>query len=88
MPSNSRASLLHSVECVVIDFLRNSKLFVQFINMMINDSHFLVDEVFMKLPEIREIETARENVALWMSLDEVTVAVFVLHLSDFTKLRL
>jgi len=50
----------------------SSNLFVKFINMMLNDSHYLLDEVLTKLPEIKEIEQAMENREQWSQLDETT----------------
>ncbi len=50
----------------------SSNLFVRFINMMLNDSHYLLDEVLTKLPEIKEIEQVMENREQWMALDEVS----------------
>lgn len=50
---------------------KNTELFVKFINMLINDSHYLLDEVLIKLPKIREIEIEMEDHA-WMSQPEST----------------
>lgn len=46
-------------------------MFVRFVNMMLNDSHYLLDEILMKLPEIKNIELLMENRQEWMALDEV-----------------
>lgn len=49
----------------------NASLFVRFVNMMMNDSHYLLDEVWTKLPEIRQIEAEMEDTNRWMAQDEV-----------------
>ena len=46
-------------------------LYIKFVNMMINDSHYLLDEVLQTLPEIREVEAEIENRQHWMQLDPV-----------------
>jgi len=49
---------------------KDTQLFIKFINMVMNDNTYLLDEVLQKLPEIKEIETLRENPEAWAALDE------------------
>lgn len=43
--------------------------------MLINDSHYLLDEVLEKLPEIKKIETEMENRDEWLRQDEVSITL-------------
>jgi ubiquitin conjugation factor E4 B len=47
-----------------------SIIFIKFINNLLNDSHYLLDEILTKLPEIREIELEKENFEEYSKLDE------------------
>ena len=50
---------------------KHLNLFIRFINMILNDSHFLLDEVLEKLPSIRETELEMKDTATWMSQNQV-----------------
>jgi len=50
----------------------HSDLFIRFVNMILNDSHFLLDEVLTKLPIIRETELEMKDTPRWTSQDEPT----------------
>ena len=39
--------------------------YIRFINMLINDAIYLLDESLKKLPEIKELEAAMDNAAEW-----------------------
>lgn len=43
--------------------------------MIINDAHYLIDEVLSKLPEIRQIELEMANTSQWLAQDQVTIAI-------------
>eukprot|EP01117_Protostelium_nocturnum_P008562 TRINITY_DN3077_c0_g1_i1.p1 TRINITY_DN3077_c0_g1~~TRINITY_DN3077_c0_g1_i1.p1 ORF type:complete len:974 (-),score=379.97 TRINITY_DN3077_c0_g1_i1:61-2982(-) len=47
-----------------------SPLFVRFINLLLNDCQYLLDEMLVRLTEIKETESAMEDQAGWMALDE------------------
>ena len=49
----------------------DEKLFLRFVNMLINDSIYLLDESLNKLAEIRGLELAMEDRATWNAQDEV-----------------
>lgn len=51
-------------------------LFIKFINMLVNDSHYLLDEILEKLPQVRQIELDMENRQQWMQQDPVTFHTF------------
>jgi hypothetical protein len=46
--------------------------------MILNDSHYLLDEVLTKLPEIKDIEQAMENRESWAAQDEVGPLLFII----------
>jgi len=47
---------------------RDHERFLRFVNMLINDSIYLLDESLQKLTEIREIEEQKKNITVWASL--------------------
>jgi len=49
---------------------KDGQLFIKFINMVMNDNTYLLDEVLQKLPEIKDIESLRENREAWAALDD------------------
>ena len=50
-----------------------SPIFVRFVNMVINDSTFLLDESLAGLEKIHDIESLMENEREWNNLPEVCV---------------
>ena len=57
----------------------DDSLFEKFINMILNDAIHLLEDVLLKLPEIRVIELAKEDLTNWMLLDEVLCFFFSKH---------
>lgn len=55
----------------------DDSLFEKFINMILNDAIHLLEDVLLKLPEIRVIELAKEDLTNWMLLDEVLCFFFL-----------
>eukprot|EP00027_Filamoeba_sp_ATCC50430_P013678 CAMPEP_0168577114 /NCGR_PEP_ID=MMETSP0413-20121227/20610_1 /TAXON_ID=136452 /ORGANISM="Filamoeba nolandi, Strain NC-AS-23-1" /LENGTH=281 /DNA_ID=CAMNT_0008610839 /DNA_START=167 /DNA_END=1012 /DNA_ORIENTATION=+ len=45
-------------------------MFIKFVNMMINDSVYLLDEVLSKLPEIKDLEALMDDKDRWLALSE------------------
>ena len=51
----------------MIECSKNETLFVKFVNLLMNDTTYLLDESLAKLTKIRDIEKSMENHAVWMS---------------------
>lgn len=52
--------------------IRDTEFFVKVVNMMVNDAHYLLDEVLMILPKIKEEEAQIDNREEWASLSPVS----------------
>lgn len=53
-------------------FLSQGKQFVRFINMIINDATYLLDESLESLKRIHEIQNLMENKTEWNQLNQVS----------------
>lgn len=60
----------------IIIFRRQGPEFVRFINMVINDATFLLDESLTGLKKIHDIEALMENETLFNSLSEVLKKIY------------
>lgn len=54
---------------MIIAESKNGKAFVKFVNMLINDTTFLLDESLENLKKIHEVQTLMMNEADWKKLD-------------------
>ena len=52
----------------MLDYARDAPRFVRFVNMLINDSIYAVDEALSKLKEIRDVQTEMADEAAWARL--------------------
>lgn len=55
-----------------VDHYRSGQHFVKFVNMLMNDTTFLLDESMVTLKSIRELQDLMDNVAEWNSLPRVS----------------
>ena len=55
----------------IINESKSGKQFIRFINMMMNDTTFLLDESLSALTRIHEVQTDMEDPAKWASQNQV-----------------
>src|ERR1700722_3904966 len=75
--------------------LRNSDKFVRFVNLMINDVTYLMDESLSELTQIHNIQTEMQDTAAWSAQTgqfrrdhETTLRQLQRHASGYTTLGL
>jgi ubiquitin conjugation factor E4 B len=56
----------------IISESNNGKQFIRFINMMMNDTTFLLDESLSALTRIHEVQEDMEDPAKWAAQNQVT----------------
>ena len=59
--------------------LRSGKQFVRFVNMLMNDTTFLLDESLDCLKRIHEVQELMDNKAKWNALNKVGVVLLSLR---------
>jgi len=57
----------------IVAFSTDTKNFVRFVNMLINDATYLLDESLSKLVEIRKIQLERDDIITWSQQDPETI---------------
>ena len=56
----------------IINESKSGKQFIRFINMMMNDTTFLLDESLSALTRIHEVQTDMEDPAKWAAQNQVS----------------
>ncbi len=62
-------------------------MFLQFVNMLINDATYLLDEVLQKLGEVQTIEQEMRDRTRWEAMSEVKLNAQYLVWIDNTKIH-
>lgn len=68
----------HILFCLLLSFFHTSsgKQFVRYINMLINDTTFLLDESLESLKRIHEVQEEMKNKEQWEQLPRVSAQFF------------
>eukprot|EP01118_Nematostelium_gracile_P007678 TRINITY_DN2510_c0_g1_i4.p1 TRINITY_DN2510_c0_g1~~TRINITY_DN2510_c0_g1_i4.p1 ORF type:complete len:1002 (+),score=228.78 TRINITY_DN2510_c0_g1_i4:105-3110(+) len=62
-------SLSNYSNAIKLQSKKDERLYIKFVNMLLNDSHYLLDDVLQTLPVIRSIESQMEDRQAWLALD-------------------